>query len=182
MTDKHIEGLKTYNENLNKVVKESLQTALVLTMQHQDFSKISITDLCKKAGVSRMAFYSNYKTLDSLLESVVREYNSELVVDLVSSPVRRVATLDWYFKLFNKIKANVNFFKTLFNAGFRDKYLSIINNLVLQLEGMTSSRKYARIIWAGGIVNIIINWIDNDLDEPVESIAKLCYENMVEYV
>ena len=78
MTDKHIEGLKTYNENLNKVVKESLQTALVLTMQQQDFSKISITDLCKKAGVSRMAFYSNYKTLDSLLESVVREYNSEL--------------------------------------------------------------------------------------------------------
>ncbi|MGN1093953.1 MAG: TetR/AcrR family transcriptional regulator, partial [Candidatus Neoclostridium sp.] len=87
MTDK-AEGLRRHNAELNKIVRESLQTALVVLLRQKEYSKISITELCKKAGVSRMAFYNNYQTTDDLLESTVIDYNKNLIIDKIGSPFR----------------------------------------------------------------------------------------------
>ena len=74
-SDKKTKGLREYNENLNEVVIESMQEALIILLKEKEFAKISITDLCKKAGVSRMAFYNNFLSLEELLKSVVIEYS-----------------------------------------------------------------------------------------------------------
>ena len=63
MTDnKNISGLINYNKEINYSIKEAIQEALVELMKNNDYTSITITALCKKAGVSRMAFYNNYKT------------------------------------------------------------------------------------------------------------------------
>lgn len=62
MTDENqIRGLKEHNEKLKAIISESLQQALILLMEKKQYKDITITELCKKAGVSRMAFYSNMK-------------------------------------------------------------------------------------------------------------------------
>ena len=48
-------------------------------MKNNDYNSITITALCKKAGVSRMAFYNNYKTLDNVIKSIVNNVNYEIV-------------------------------------------------------------------------------------------------------
>lgn len=58
---KNVLGLISYNKELNFAIKEALQDALILLMKEKQYRSISITELCKKAGVSRMAFYNNYK-------------------------------------------------------------------------------------------------------------------------
>lgn len=58
---KNVLGLISYNKELNYAIKEALQDALILLMKEKQYRSISITELCKKAGVSRMAFYNNYK-------------------------------------------------------------------------------------------------------------------------
>lgn len=181
MTDK-MEGLITHNANLNKIICESLQTALLMLLKEKDYSKINITELCKKAGVSRMAFYNNFKTLDNLLESIVIEYNRKLIINKIGSPFREYTKCSWYFKLFECIKENSEYLTTLFNAGFKEKYLAIINNLVLHDSNIATTKKYLRIIWAGGIVNTIIYWIEHNMQESVEEIAKFCDENMSVYM
>lgn len=58
---KNVLGLISYNKELNYAIKEALQDALILLMKEKQYRSISVTELCKKAGVSRMAFYNNYK-------------------------------------------------------------------------------------------------------------------------
>ena len=55
---KNVLGLISYNKELNYAIKEALQDALILLMKEKQYRSISITELCKKAGVSRMAFYN----------------------------------------------------------------------------------------------------------------------------
>ena len=80
MTDnKNISGLINYNKEINYSIKEAIQEALVELMKNNDYNSITITELCKKAGVSRMAFYNNYKTLDNVIKSIVNNVNYEIV-------------------------------------------------------------------------------------------------------
>ena len=68
MTDDQLIGLKIHNEKINRVTTESLRTALFSLMKNMDYRSIRITDICKKAGVSRTAFYRNFLSKDDLLE------------------------------------------------------------------------------------------------------------------
>lgn len=47
--------------------KDYLTTALFQLLQTKCLNEIKITDLVKRAGVSRMAFYRNYETIDEVL-------------------------------------------------------------------------------------------------------------------
>ena len=170
-------GLKAYNDNLNKIVRESLQQALLMLMDGQEFDKISVTALCKKAGVSRQAFYTNFVSIDDLLEGIVREYSGDLVYR-IGSPFRRNVSREWYEKMFERVEANADILSLLFRAGFKYKYLSIINNSVLHNPDIPAEKKYLRLTWAGSIVNIIIYWIDNGLKESITQIAHFCYQNL----
>lgn len=178
MTENRIIGLQNHNEDLNKLVCESLQTALLLILKNKEYSKISVTEICQKAGVSRTAFYNNFQTIDCLLENIVVEYNKNLIINKIGSPFREYTNYEWYVKLFKCVKENADFLLTLFNAGFKDKYLSIINSLVLHDENIPTTKKYLRVIWTGGIVNTIIYWLENNMQESIEEISKFCNENM----
>ena len=50
--------------------------------------------------------------------------------------------------------------------------------MVLHDVNISSTKKHLRIIWAGGLVNTLMFWIENGMSEPVEDIAKFCFENM----
>lgn len=177
MTVDKTSGLKAHNENLNKVVRESLQQALLMLMDSKEFGKISVTELCEKAGVSRMAFYGNFESIDDLLEDIVRAYSADLVYR-IGSPFRHGISLDWYVQMFTRVEANADILSLLFRAGFKYKYLSIINASVLHNPNISTHKKYLRLSWAGSIVNIIIYWIDNNLTESVSEIAQFCYQNL----
>ena len=73
-------SVKNSNEESNKITKSSLQTALIYLMNKKDFDKITITELVKKAGVSRMAFYRNYNSKEDILEKLKVEFINILKV------------------------------------------------------------------------------------------------------
>ena len=50
------------NKEANKVTRECLQTALIQLMSQKPFEKITITELVRRSGVSRTAFYRNYES------------------------------------------------------------------------------------------------------------------------
>ena len=177
MTEKRTSGLKNHNQNLNKIIKESLGQALILLMNKKAFKAITITELCRKAGVSRMAFYGNYKTKESLLKGIVLE-SVERLLEKIGSPFRQSTGLEWYEQMFESIKEDAFSLKTIFDAGFKHEYLSIMNELVLHNPSVTVENKYLRLIWSGGMANVIIQWIEDGAEEPTKEIAKFCFDNM----
>ena len=54
-------------KNLNFVIKESLTEALFILMRKKPFEEITITEISKLAGVSRISFYRNFDSKEDLL-------------------------------------------------------------------------------------------------------------------
>lgn len=177
MENQKTKGLKSHNFNLNKLIKESLGEALILLMDKKAFSSITITELCKKAGVSRMAFYGNYSSKEDLLKKVVLE-SVERLLERIGSPFRQTTNLKWYEEMFNSIKEDEFCLRTIFRSGFKHEYLIILNELVLHDPTVSAENKYLRIIWTGGVANVIISWIEEGLKEPPEEMAKFCFDNL----
>ena len=56
--------------------------ALIELMRHKPYGEITITDITKKAGVSRMAYYRNYQDKDDILISHYKEELSTAAVKI----------------------------------------------------------------------------------------------------
>ena len=54
-------------KNLNFVIKESLTEALFILMRNKPFEEITITEISKLAGVSRISFYRNFDSKEDVL-------------------------------------------------------------------------------------------------------------------
>lgn len=173
-----LSGLKAHSQEINKISKESLITSLILLMKQKPYDKITISELCIKAGVSRTAFYGNFKTKDDLLTLYVLNMNTELIKK-IGSPFRNDTSLDWYINLFQVIKDNSEILILIFKAGFQKKYLEILNSMVLHNPSIPIEKKYQRLIWSGGVENALSYWLlESSLKESVEDIALYCHKNL----
>lgn len=64
--------MKTGNTQ-NALVKECMTTALLKLLKQKKYEDITITELTKKAGVSRMSFYRNYALKDDIVHTYFQE-------------------------------------------------------------------------------------------------------------
>ena len=51
----------------NQFAKQCLAEALVRLMEERELDDISVTDICKAAGFSRMAYYRNFQSKRDVL-------------------------------------------------------------------------------------------------------------------
>lgn len=71
----------------------ALKEALMLLLEQGDWSQISASAICRRAGVARSSFYEHFDTKADLLDEIF----SDTMADITFStrPNERVATLDW---------------------------------------------------------------------------------------
>ena len=60
----------------NRFTRMCMGDALVNIMQQKAYDKISVSDIVKKAGVSRMTYYNYYGTKDELVKDYIEEITS----------------------------------------------------------------------------------------------------------
>ncbi len=58
------------SESKYKHTADKMNSALITLLENKDFLKISITDICQKAGVNRSTFYAHYNNTYDLLKEV----------------------------------------------------------------------------------------------------------------
>ena len=160
--------------------KSYIAQALISFLKDKDIDDISITDIVKKAGVSRMTYYryfsSKMEVLESYLDIVIEDYTNNL------PPI----TDNMYFSSFECIEHGVNYFKK-----YKDYILTldkaklspiILNELTSFLNGKFGENTEANIdnvyisYYAGGLFNIYINWLKNDLHESEKELATKIYK------
>ena len=61
------------NQQAKLITKACFQSALIQLLDKKDINDISISELTRKAGVSRTAFYSHYQTVDDVLSEIIDE-------------------------------------------------------------------------------------------------------------
>lgn len=135
----------------------------------KDYKDISITEICKKAKVSRTAFYKNYKTKEDVIKDIIIDLNN-LFVNEVGSPFTKLDKE--YYKFFlSKAFEYKDVILFMNNTGFKDGYLQITNKIILEKESGKNVSKLQKLIWNGGIQNIINYVLSNDLEYDIDEIA-----------
>ncbi len=61
-----------------KLTKRMLKEALLHCLETKTLSKISVSELCKEAGVNRTTFYNHYESPTMLLKEIVDDYASKI--------------------------------------------------------------------------------------------------------
>ena len=61
-----------------RVTKRMLMEGLIRCLKHTGIDKLSVSELCREAGVNRATFYNHYGTPRDILEEMGREYASEI--------------------------------------------------------------------------------------------------------
>lgn len=74
-----LKNLSQSNKEINQLTRESIETALLFLLEKKEMKHISISELVKKAGVSRNAFYRNYKSKEEILELAYARTSQHLV-------------------------------------------------------------------------------------------------------
>ena len=171
--DERLAGLRKHSEEINKLVVESLQGALLQLIGKLPYERITVTELCRKAGVSRMAFYGNFSSKDDIFKRIVSDLQTEMLAR-IGSPFRQTLTLDWYVSLFDFVQEKSNILQPIFSAGYQDKYLALVNSIVLRHKDLQPNETYQRLLWSGGVVNSVVYWLVNGMTETPEQMAQYC--------
>lgn len=159
-------------KSLHEEVKDGIADAYIALLFQKPSDEISISELTAKAGVSRMSFYRNFQTKDSILDyklstALDRIYNSAHFMDLT---VRQPILLDE----FNYIAENSAVLKMIYERGqisilykwwdtYAQKFLA---------EHDPNANPYEYAFYSGASINVIVRWIEGGLKEtPAEMAA-----------
>lgn len=166
--------LKLSNEETNKLTKEALQISLLKLLKEKNINDINVTEIVKIAGVSRTAFYRNYKTKENIILDL---YNSILMYLKDKSINEKYDNnhLQFFYDILSKIKENPIGFKILLNVELSKESQEKLETFLFnnyQLKNNTDKYKLMAIISA--LKTVLIKWIDNNMNDDINEIANLC--------
>ena len=157
-----------------RLTKECLYISLVQLLKKKDLQDITVTELCAKAGISRMAFYRNYSVAADILEEHI-EYDL-CGGDLDEEYSKEVGLEKLWTDYYVYLKLNSGFVKLLVGSNYSymfhkatDKMVSKFSHLMLR-EDLES---YIQAVVVASVVALVTEWMKNDMDRSCDEMAAL---------
>lgn len=172
--DLKAEALRLSNEELKRLTRESIQDALIILMGKKEYSEISVTEIVKKAGVSRTAYYRNYNSKDDVLDHFLNEVIS-VIYSAMSEFDYETNEYGFWLTMFENILPYADTLKLLFRGGFGEKIENSMLTLMLaEYDELTEKDKYVECFWCGAVCSVIRQWVSDSMPQSPESMAEIC--------
>ncbi len=160
-----------YSETQKRISKESLFTSLILLLETKEFNQINISEITKKAGVSRPAFYRNYQSKEAIIIDYLKELFDQLIFQIEQEKSQSKRERTHLFFIFFRthrqmfqtfIKAKLSFliydvFLEYMDLFFRTQTTKIAKSDIQQ--------KYFTSYIASGLFSVLIQWIESNCQE-----------------
>lgn len=169
--------MKRENERFLEA-KYALQSAVIKLLENKSWDELSITELCKTAGVNRSTFYTHYDNIPELLFDTRESYLKVLLSNHRENNSSGDDSDQLLFYL-NFIKNNRKYYY-IFLLKFPDYRDSselekiLIGYLHTRLRNMgfrdDNEIKYLTEFYIGGSLAVVKKWLDNDCAESAEFI------------
>lgn len=172
--------LRMSNEESNKLTRECLCTALVYLMNEKPFDKITITELVRRSGVSRSAFYRNYTSKEDIITEVTNGVISVITSSL--EEIKETGNLhNWFYRLFQFVCENTAIFELLLNANILK---TSSNGQIFSLESVfpaSNIKEHYRIIAIeNALYSVVISWFRDGMKESPAFMADLCMNLLIQ--
>ncbi|HJA65111.1 MAG TPA: TetR/AcrR family transcriptional regulator [Candidatus Mediterraneibacter cottocaccae] len=161
-----------------ELMRECIFTALMLLMEKEDYDRITITDIAKRAGVSRMAYYRMYRSKDDILTDHMR-----WVFDRIADQVKeqKITTeKEFFICYYREVQKNTVFLKNVVKAGLMEQVWRIMkdyaDDFYMYRKGGKNPEgedRYRVSFFVGGILLLTREWLESGMNESVEEMASI---------
>jgi AcrR family transcriptional regulator len=146
--------------------------ALMFLLESEPYEKISISEICEKAGVARSSFYRNFTGKDDIILQYLRVILTDCMLKIVRLKKRdKKQTFSLTLPVL-QIAGQAGNLKKLFDHGLSFLLLRYfedwIDAMISQCAKNLSKRealvfRYTVTFLTGGVLSTIVDWIKHDL-------------------
>ena len=158
-----------------------MKNALLELLQSNDISSISVTLLCKKAGINRNTFYSHYGHVKEVLDEILEAHEEKIIKAIEEA----APTNDHKTLLLNVCKimyANKEFYTLVCSNGISGSYLlhmaDMSNQHIISIFKQSFPSMNTDTLWfvnrfaTGGTLLIIYDWCISGMAQTPEEIVE----------
>jgi len=169
------EQLRLSNEESNRITRECLQTALVLLLKEKKLEEITITELVKRSGVSRTAFYRNYTVKEDILVEIQNNL-FEYIKKSLNNPYYIQHPHKWLMDYFTIATEKADLLEPLIQSNL--KALLPLEQSVLATLFPPSDKlsHYMLLALEGALSAVFRHWFLSGRKESPEEMADLCIQ------
>ncbi len=164
--------LRLSNEEANRITRESLRLAFICLLETKELDDISISELVRKAGTSRTAFYRNYGTKEELIQEIRQNIMTRLK-DYKLGFNQDGDIEERFLEFYQSSLTNRKIAEALYKANLSSK-VEVIYSVWKQDNPAETAKEYYYqqaidvVVW-----NTFWNWIGRGFQETPEEMAKI---------
>lgn len=157
-----------HSQVIKKDTKDYITTALLQLLKKEKLSALTVSQVCNRAGVSRMAFYRNYEGLENILYEYYQpkiEAIFETIREKAQFSVKYGTQLDFFNKFGEELITSID-------HGFE----SIIQGIFIEeIEKFYSVNgdEYRTTFMSAGVYAIWRKWLLDGRQKPLNEIMVL---------
>ena len=159
----------------HKRVRNKITKSLLALMEEKKFSDITVTDIVTYAQVARATYYRNYTSKEDVLISAFSD-----VLQTYRTRIRQEGYDFFEYEsillIFRYIRAFRRAVLVTYNAGLASLFLLVLDEHTDVIAGDIGSNdinRYMLPFFAGGLFNVFIKWLENDMKESPEDMARV---------
>ncbi len=166
--------LRMSNKESNRMTRECLQTALIALMGQKPFDKITISELVRRSGVSRTAFYRNYDTKEDILNELGDVFMEVIAKSFANNRFEKDRR-GWYYDFFHIIKKNASIFRLMLDAHMLNTSIFSTYAMFKKLDPYSETiAHYKFLAWEGALSTITVHWFEDGMKESIDFMADFC--------
>lgn len=166
--------LRMNNKESNQLTRECLQLSLMHLMRERPYEKITVSEIVRRAGVSRTAFYRNYTDKEDILHELGNQLVSS-VAELCEKPELHEDPHQWFEDVFRAVRKDKETIDLLDQAGIL-KHELFSGRSISELLYPTADTelKYIRLASEAAFFQILISWFRDGMHESEKHMADIC--------
>ena len=172
--------------------RRAIRDALISILEEKEIGSITIKEIAERASVNRKTFYAHYASIaeliseleDDIVEAVRYILRSDLYSEEGISPRSFVAAVNSIYE------SNPTFFENMMTvrnyAFLAEKLTQTMREELIRtpMLGALDPLLATSLIefYAGGMINLYVNWIRTGKSVPFEAVTRLAFELTVQGV
>lgn len=176
--------MNTPNNRRRRESCEKIEQAFTELLDKKRLNEITVSDICKKAGLNRTTFYANYTDIYGLADAIRSRLESDLS-EIYREEIRAGINSNDYLKLFRHIRDNQDLYRTYFRLGYDDSYQIMFYDRDLARQHFQDRFvDYHMAFFKSGLTKIIKMWLQNGCAETPEEMYEIIrseYRGRMEY-
>ena len=161
----------------------AVRKSLIDLMGEEKFEDITISMLCKNAGISRKTFYMHYASLDDVITDIGKDMYAQMsdrfkskesdygMRDVLKDINEIISNnLDTYFKMATSESHHE------FHIALEIAFQKIVADVCRNSYGLTSPNlEYYSTFYASGIISVYGKWFRSHEKQPKEKLEQILY-------